>query len=263
MNITKMDATILVVYAVFAVVGGFLFPAMGMGGTEQTASDVPEFNVSTSRFDFVDDLPQYPSEPSSGVLNATSDKFDDVRGTIQVELGPGSDGNRTFIVSNTSGGVWITDVEEGTIDDEHVFTADGEIHTLEGQGYEIDVHASDLSGDEFEFIVTESPNDSDIPLIGGVLDTADAVANGVFWIGSTIVVLVLMAVEGAANTGGLMFDVATYFVDLGGWAVGFATGFVSGAPGYAQVVLTTSLTPLFYVFAKSGIILINMVNPFG
>lgn len=265
MNLGPSDMKIVIVFGGAIVVMSLLFPALGMAGTEQTASDVPQFDINTSKFDFVDDIPPFPSNPGQGVLNASSDKFDDSRGNIQVELGEGSDGNRTFLVSNTSGGVWITDVEENTIDDDYVFTSDGETATLEGQGFTIDVHAADLSGDYYEWIITERPEDQTflggLPLIGGFASSLDQVASVVAWLGQAFIVGSMIVSEAALNTGGATLDFITFWIDLGGWLVDVWFNSVDSAPGYAKVILTVTAVPLFWVFSKMVAMTVSLISP--
>lgn len=263
MNLTATDAKILVAASAMVVLMSFLFPALGMAGTEQTQSDIPEFNITTSRFDFAGDLPQFPTNPTSGVLNHSSDKFDDFRGNIQFELGPGDDGNRTFLVANSETEVTIQDVEASTELDNHTFSSNGEEATLTGNGYEIDVHAEDIStgAGEYEWIATKRPQDSDLPLIGGIADFSDKLVSVVAWVATTFVVLSQRLIEGSFNVGGIIFDVLVFLIDLMHWLITTYFNSVDSAPGYAKVVLTVPGVMLFYEFSKLTIIGINTVNP--
>lgn len=264
MSFTSLDYKIMVSGVIFVVLMSFIGPAVGMAADDINATDIPDFSLDSARFDFVGELPEYPSEPSSGVLNATSDRFDDYRGQTQIELGPGDDGNRTFLVSNTSGGVWITDVEAGTINDEHVFTSTGEIHELNAQGYTIKVHAANLSRNFYEWQATERPDDSSLPLIGGALNLADAVAAGLVWIGSTIVVLAMILVEGVANTGGVVFDIVVFGFNLLSFILTNYLSVVAGAPaGFAKILVSLPGIVLSIEFGRVGLMILGKLPGIG
>lgn len=263
MSLTAFDYKIFVSSLIFVILLSFVGPAVGMGGSATNATDIPDFSLNTDRFDFARDLPDYPSEPSSGLLNHSSTRFDNYRGSIQTELGPAAnDPGPVYIVAIDPDTVYLSNTNDNTVNDTVNFTANGQTKSLSAYGYSIDVHAVDISANagEFEWVATRRPSDSSLPLIGGAINTADSVAAGVIWIGSTFVVISMLIVEVFLNIGGLIFDLAVFFVSLLVFIASNYSGIVSNAPsGFAAVITAIPGVVFAIQFGRVGRELMSML----
>lgn len=256
MRFTTTDFGLLVSMTLILILINTIFPAVGFASPDTNQSDIPEFNITKTRFDFVGELPEKPSNPTSGKLNHSSDKFDNFEGSIQFELGPGDDGNRTFLVANSETEVTIQDVEAGAGNQElasHTFSSNGETATLTGNGYEIDVHAIDIStgSGKYEWIATKRPQDSDLPLIGGIANFADKQVSTIAWIGSTVAVWITQQVEKIFNFGGLIFDFIVFAINFMHFLIIRYTSIISNAPAnWVSLLLTIPSVILSFLFVK-------------
>lgn len=264
MTFTKTDFILTLSFLTAVILLSFIAPAVGMTGDSVNSTDIPEFNVTGERFNWVEDLPEYPSEPSSGVLNHSSTKFDNYRGNIQTELGTGDNGNRIFIVAINNDTVHLTDVEDSTINASVTFSANDQTKNLKAYGYDIDVHSVNITHGKYEWIAAERPDDSSLPLIGGALNVADSIAAGVIWIGSTIVVGVILIVELFVNGFGVLFDVLVFVLAVLNFIFSNYLAIIAGAPsGFAAALVSIPGVGISVQFARVGLIIISQIPFFG
>ena len=96
MDFTTRDIGILISMSLAVIMISFVFPTIGLADTGDKAaeSEIPEFNISTDRFDFAGDFPDNPGTPSTGALERNEAELDVYR--------------PRFFHGDTAGGVRMT-----------------------------------------------------------------------------------------------------------------------------------------------------------
>lgn len=271
MSFTKLDYTILLSSLIIVILLSFIAPAVGMTGDNVNETDIPEFNVTTDRFDFID-KPQAPrpQAPAEGRLNHSSDRFDNYPGSIQVELGENSDGNRTVISVVPEEKVNLLDIEStgaGVIDN-HTFSSDGETITLEGKGFEIEVRADNVTAGTYDYIIEQRPADTawyaGIPIVGGSFDWLAHVA-GLLW---HVVLLgnfyLISALELTLNLAGAIFDIFAFIFSLLAFIATNYGDIVAGAPSsWAGIIVSIPGVMFSIQFARIGLMLASKLPLIG
>lgn len=268
MEFSKHDMIILLTMTVAIICLSFTLPALGMagGGDSATESDIPEFNLTTDRFDFAGEFPDSPGTPSSGELEIdnsnveASDNFVDLGNGTSMTLFDGPDMQMGINNIDASGG-----------DDVYFNNSEvGDIQTLEAFGYEIDAELLSVENEgESDFTwsvrweIEDQPSDSGfisrIPIVGGVVSIGESLASMVGWIGSIIFWFVGTVVTTVTNLIVVLIDIVTFFISLLHWMLSTYLGYVSAADGFASVFLMVPGILLFLEFAKLGMITVDML----
>lgn len=252
MNFTQRDFVLLVSMTLLLILINMVFPALGFSSPSVNQSDIPEYNITERQFDFVGELPEKPANPTTGILNHSSDKFDNYEGTIQFELGPGDNGNRIFLVAINETTAHLTDIEDSTINDSVTFTSNDQTKTLTAYGYEVDVHSIDISTGTFEWIATDRPQDSNLPLIGGIADFADNQISTIAWIGSTIAVWVTQQVEKIFNVGAMILSFIAFVIQYLHFLIIRYSSIINNAPAtWVSLLMSIPGIILSWLFVKA------------
>lgn len=263
MDWTFKDTLVLAAMAFAVISMSFVFPALGLEGTNQNTSDVPDFNVTTERFNSTQDYPPYPIRPDEGTLNHTSNKFDDFEGSIQYELGTNDGGNRTFLVVNPENKTYITDVENNSIDDEYTWTVaeEGDVQTLDAGGYEIDVFAVDVSAGVYEYHIEQRPGSSQIPILGGLLNTGGEIVQVLWWMFLMLGYGTRSLFASAGNLAGIGFDIGAYIISMFHWLTTTYLSFSDGiGNNFVSVILYLPAIILFLMFGKLMAVMFSVVR---
>lgn len=274
MNFTKFDLTIIVVMSIGIISMSFVFPALGLTDESTNESDVPEFDMASDRFDFAGEMPDNPGTPSQGEFNVQTDDG----GQLRLKQSPEEDINL-----NANDGTPGTDQVDpevslnklnGTEDSPYQVNATlsevGDSATLEGFDYVADMEwvrtENENQSNETAIVsyeIIEQPSDetwlSRVPVVGGIVSGANALAGIVGWIGSLIWWGFTFFVQTGLNVLGMVVDVAVYFVSTLSWLVGTYTGIVSGANAWAAVFVAIPGILLFGEFAKIVMVLISLL----
>lgn len=273
MSFTKLDYQIIIGSLIAIVLLSFIGPPLGMTGDNVNSSDIPEFNVTTDRFDFIQ-KPQAPrpNAPAEGRLNHTSDEFDNYPGQIQVELGVNNDSNRTILSVVPEETVNLLDVEavqaENQQIDNHTFTSNGETATLEGKGFEIDVKADNITKGTYDYNIQKRPADtawySGIPLIGGTFDWVAHVA-GLLWHGVLLAnFYIISSLEFTLNMANAIFDIFKFIFGMLSFIVTTYGNIITGSPsGFSSVIVSIPGALFSMQFARIGLMLASKLPFIG
>jgi hypothetical protein len=248
-QITQRDVFLLLTMSLAIVSMSFVFPALGVTSSSSVnATEIPEFNVSEGRFAFAGESPDKPGTPTSGTmfLNTSAVSFSDnvvwlegstSGGYEMVLLDNGADAEIRINEWNSSGLVGYSSVNVSA----------GGRGTVSRDGYELAIEATDSfnSSDgyyEVEWEVREQPAAGGafigrIPVVGGLFETADALAGIVGWIGAVIYWIGLSFVEFVLNAGVALFEITTYLFGMMVWLSTTYTAIVSASSSWAAVFL--------------------------
>lgn len=271
MNFSKFDVTVLVTMSLAVVVMSFLFPALGMTDDDAVnESDVPEFNMSASTFDFTGEFPQQPNTPTSGVLEFDQQQGNSIAGVtlIYVDRPPEPYAIEVQNTSQEGLDVAVTNFSD-TGDTIYRYNINSEGQTILHQedGWTILFEVESLENfqqpnmtADVSFDVRQDPGSQEglsaIPIIGGL---ADAVAGAVAYIGTIFFWGSLFVVELVVNVMTIVTSTIVYLFGVASWLVTTYSSIVSAAPSWAGVVLTIPGILLFTEFAKLSVIGIKML----
>ena len=244
MNFTKFDMMILITSLLAVIVMSLTFPMLGMAGEEADEDDVPSFDIDSDRFNFAGEFPENPGTPSQFYL-FWNDQLGQDSDNVRWLDGDVDDGHEILITDQTGtqgdpqADVIINHWDAGTVVEDETFSlnfTEYETVTDFGDGYDLFVEFDrkeniTWDGGQSEGVevrvnveVRDQPEDSGwltrVPIIGGVLGTADAVASMVGWIGSILWWGVTWFFQIAATLLAILFDTIVFAFDV----VAFITG---------------------------------------
>lgn len=260
MNISKFDVGLLFILSLAIVLISFTGPVFGLTDDKATdETDIPELNVNNGTFDRLEGFPEEPGNPSGGVLNRTENVTASQGVSREFIVGSYQNTNGIELIldynlqSETNATFIVYDWDSGTI--AHISKQDlveGETYRYENetQGVVVEVELVKFDNNydgagnqtaELRYSVEQTPSDTGVfrslPVVGGIISGAGALASIVGWIGSIIFYLFLIAGETAINTFVILTNVMTYIIDLLSWMTGTYLGVVDNAPGWSRVIV--------------------------
>lgn len=262
MNINKYDIGILVSMSIVVIFMSFTMPAMGLAGNNSNTSDVPRFDLSTDAFDIQNEFPDRVNAPGKGVLNKSSNEFDEYEGQTQYEFGSGTSGNGSVFLA----AVFVDEVfaSNATTQDSVQFTSNNQIKNLTFDGFTFKIQAKNITHGKFEYIVEERPSDNGwlagIPIINTVVSVSADIAGVLGWGFSIIWFFVISFFEIVIATVTVIVKVTVFIFSLLSWLITTYMNVVNAAPGgWISVMIIIPAIALFLVFAKIAAVLIQVV----
>jgi hypothetical protein len=245
-------------------------PAMGLTSADTNASDIPDFSINSSRFDFVGDFPDKPASPSSGTVFFNSDTF--IREN-QIWLdGDETDGTKIVVTSSDNGTLFVDNWNSGAVSSSESYnlTRDGQKIRHSNFSYEIDFVVTNYTSTQrptpddpnsfvdaykVKYKIVESPETGGgligrIPIVGDVLSSADSLAAMVGWVGAIAYWFVGFLWEISLNLIFILFDAITLFISVVAWLSTTYGDVISSAQGFAKVFVTIPAIILSAVLAK-------------
>lgn len=289
MEFTSFDIGIVVTMSIAIVASSFLFPVLGLTGSNVGAPEIPMYNASNEAFDYLNDRPgidEFPSQPREGTLTYVDNQ------TVY------QDDRRVWLEGNSQEGVEITLTNNGTISDPaaslFLNEYDGgtfvgadstementtEFDILERANYTVtftNVRFSNV-GDadmtmQVDWEVQETPagasNVGQIPFIGGTLAAvADAIGGIVAvigWIGSILYFIAETISVGILGAVTVLFNALSFLLDMFFWLITTRAAIITGAPaGWVSVLLAIPDILLSLVFFKAAYIGIQTAPGLG
>lgn len=279
MNITTRDVAVLIVMSLAIVGMSFVMPAMGLTEANTDESDVPEFTINGSRFDFAGDFPDQPHTPASGDVFFNSDTF--VRENQLWLEGNTKSGIKISVTSSNNGTLFVDEWDSGLVvgSDSYDLVREGQTIRHDNFSYEIDFVVTNYTS-----IQNSTPDDPDsvvdayrveytiinqpttgggwlgrITEAGGLFETADALAGMLGWIGTVIWWFFVTIFEIALNLLALLVDSLTFFTDLALWLINTYGEVISSAEGFAQVFVAIPGIILSSVLAKVVFVALSLL----
>lgn len=277
MNFSKWDIGIMIAMSFAVISMSFVFPALGLSGSNVQESEIPSFNITTERFDWTGEFPDRPGTPSSGILRWNSDitgasdnqiwlDGDTTDGTELVLLNNGTPSNPQpeVLVNNWDGGSAVTD--------EYIFNDVGDILEHDNFSYIIQfeyvTNTTNDQGDrilEVSYDIEQQPSDTTwygrIPFLGGVVSAGNQLAGILGWIGTVFWWASATIVTTVLNFLGITFDVITFLLSTFYWIVGTYTSVITGAPSWVGVFLAIPGLLLSIELGKVTLLIIQVLPP--
>lgn len=277
MNFTKFDMVLIFSMSLAIVIMSFTFPALGMTdeSDEVNESDIPEFNISSDRWDIVGDFPDSPGTPTSGTIERDDTKT--VVGQHQawidrptdegtsIEIASFNTGNHSIVYTNWTGGSAVAkDIYNITQEGQEIrHNNDSWALIFTVDSYENAGLSNASSVVDWEII--SSPNNdeggglSNIPVIGGLFDAGEQVFLALAYLGDILVWAFGTALEVSITVASTLFEVMIFGVDILQWLTGTYSSIISAANSWAGVLLVMPAVLLFVEFAKIGMIGISLL----
>lgn len=281
MDFNQRDIGVIVSMSLSVIIMSFAFPALGMTDESDTVaeSDIPEFNLTTDRFDMVGDFPESPGTPQQGTLewheNGTQGEGIDIAWIDR----PKSDGTSIQVVNSSADGemmIWFNEWSGGSQvgKDEYVIANNSEgteiVHqnaswTIEFTIQEVENY---MTGDmyvEVDYNLIASPAEdeggvlSSIPVIGGLMSAGSELAAFVGHLVSIIFWAFGTVFEIALNLVAVLFDIVSYMFNTMWWLMNTFNSIVSAANSWAKPFLMVPLVIIFAEFAKLGMVAISLL----
>lgn len=268
MNFGKTDFVLLLTMTLAVISMSFMFPALGLTDTDSAAAnDIPEFNISSERFNLVGEFPQAPGTPTQGNLWLyAEDPSAASENRVWVD-GDTSNGVEMFLSepSNGTGEIRINTWDSGSVvsNQTATFSSTNDTFTLvSSEGFGFRYQVADIRDSpryyEVDYQITQRPRDTG-GFISSFLGTAGDTAQTLVWLGTIFFWGSTFIVELGLNVLGMIFDVVAFFVTLLTWQVTTYTGIISAASNFAAVFVAIPGIILSLLFAKLVFIGVNLL----
>lgn len=286
MNFTKFDMFLLISMSFSIIVMSFVMPSADLTGTENETeeSDVPEFDIDSSRFDIAGEFPDRPGSSSSGTLRFNNSNTNTYSTTgislawldrpklsgVSVELQNGTDtglGENLSIVVvdyNDTGVVEYQGVYNITSEDNTYIYNKNEWVIRFDVEYVNNLGQSNMTG-KVSYDIKENGGEntggglSAIPVVGTLFDAGEVIGSTIAWIGNVFLWTFTFVFEIAINLLSLLLDSMIFGIDLLTWMIDGYAGMTSKATGWASVILLVPSIILFIELLKIVMIAISLM----
>lgn len=267
MEMTKFDFGVIMSMSIAVIAMNFAFPLLGLAGDSPDENNIPEFNISSDRFDMAGEFPQRPGTPTKGLIKWDEEKTGDSDNQIWLdgdtsggtEMVLLNDGNETdprpeIVVNN-----WESGSSTGT--DKYYIENESEYVVHNNFSYEVhftwvetrNLNKSNMQFD-VEYEIREQPSDTGwvdrIPIVGSLYSGAEATASVLSWLGSILWWFFISFWEIVLNLLGILFDIIVFAISTMQWLISTYTNIVSAANSFAAVVVSIPGILLFLEFIK-------------
>lgn len=276
---TRWDTKITISLAVGIVLLSFLTASFGLtSSTEATDSDIPEFNITTNKFDLVGDLPRQPNGPDSGELLWEENSTTRISSDNEEWLDGSStqNGTQIFVVNNGNASDPKLKVEVQVYDNGNLQKSDSVNLTFVNQREVISTGAWEVvanfeserdAGDPDKYkayigyTIENQRNSGDWfdRTIGSALETGSNIAGMVGWIGAVVLWAISFIVEFILNFLFAILDFLINTVQLMHWMLSTFSAILSGAQDWAKVLLTLPTILLSIQLGKLIILAISLL----
>lgn len=239
MNITRFDVSILIGMLLAIILMTFIIPGLGFVNADVTTDDIPEFNMTTDRFDFAGDFPGTPTEADSGYVNA-SDPY------VGNYFKPFADFD-LVMVEETANTTWEIrmDDKSGNVLANTTVSPGSEYHLADGQGNEIKgEYTSDA--EKITWVYIDSGD------YGGIVGQLRYLAHIFVWGFGTFITIL-------TNTFGAIFDVVSFFIGLFHWLLVSYSSIIAAGNGFVATISLIPLILIMYEFSKFIMIVVEIL----
>jgi len=269
----KFDVTLLFTMALAVVSMSFVMPALGLSSTSTSANDIPELNVSESRFDLVGSFPEAPNTATSGTMYYNTTKQAAFSNNAFFLDGDTSAGYELLLLQEPSTNdteVQLQQWSSGSVVAEQNATLDAANPTavlsvgdyVVGMQLAADHNPPDYLQAEWNVKSQPQPGGSfigRIPVVGSIFQTAEVVASVVAWLTTVFIWFSTSIVEAFLNVIGIVFDVSVYFIRLLTWLTTTYTSVVSAADSWVTVFVALPGIILSVTLGKVVVIFIRLL----
>lgn len=276
MNFSFRDMIILISMATTVILMTFTFTALGLADESVSENDIPEFNITSDKFDLVGQFPDNPGSPSKFKLRRNEELGDDSNNQVWLD-GDTTAGTELVVINsgNTEDiqpGIFFNEWDSGNVTTtEASYNETGDYHVFDKGGYELftQYHGYENKGEAnmtitMQIEVREQPETDGgilkrIPVIGGVVSAGESVAGAVFWVGSILYWTLGTMFEIIINLAFMLYKVMAFFVSFMHWLTISYTGIISGANSFASVFVAIPGILLMVEFTKLILIGIKLL----
>lgn len=273
-ELSKFDVTLLFTMALAVVSMSFVMPALGLSSTSTDANDIPELNVSESRFDLVGGFPEQPNTATSGTMFYNTTRQSAFSNNAFFLDGGTSGGYELLLLQNSSTGDAELNLQQwssGSVTSEQTVVLNESTNptgVLSVGDYVVGVELGEDNNPpgylQAKWNVKSQPTPGGsfigrIPVVGSLFQTADAVASILAWLVTVFIWISTSIVEAFLNVIGIVFDVSVYFIRLLTWLTTTYASVVSAADSWVTVFVALPGIILSVTLAKVVVIFIGLL----
>lgn len=275
-DFSSNDIKLLTVMSVFIILISFVFPAVGFSADDVQTSDIPEYNITSSAFDFAEEFPKRPNSPSKGRLIYDSNEvrkseysvwlYGDFQDGIYMQmLGTGTDSSTADIdISRWEGGS-VTGSDNFQLNDE------GATYQYQNNSVEIEwfyvSYENDSAGEPTlitSYTVRRQPEQTQwydrIPLMGSVVDSTEQLSGIIGWGISVVRFYVFTLFTTFINLLNVLYQSIVFLISLFHWIITTYMAVANGAPAvWASLILYIPGLVVFIEFAKIILIAVELI----
>jgi len=270
MNLSGQDIAIIFGMTIAVVSMSFLFPALGMTGEEKVNNtDIPEFSVESNAFDFAGEFPKSPGTPTSGTLYLNDSKTPNPDGYTIISNNPTEDitslsptDKDVSMLIETDGGdrVYQDIVELQNVGETKQFSNNSWTIALTLENRSLSTLGTEWETAEVHFEIVEQPSQNDNDgFFGTITNAGGELAQIIGWVGSVLFWFVGTIVEFIVNIFLITVNITTFLVDYLVFLTTTYGAIVSGAPGWASIIVALPGVLLTLEFGKLAIIAVEVI----
>ena len=274
MNFDKNDMIILVVMLIAVVSLGMTLPALGLTDADPDEDDLPEFNVTSDRFDFAGDFPTRPGGPGQHNHEAFGGGNSNLN-TPEIEIDGGDGFINTYVIP--SGNDFVVQGEVGHTPEQFSeliqLEQEGDRKRVTEESLEIDVEFElvwfddDQDVDDIEAVtlvtVHEQPEStgwiSNVPIVGTIVDGGSEVAASALWIGQVILWFFLFLFEMALNLLAMLAESTFFVIELFHFLLSTYADVIAGANTWSGIFVSIPMVIMMLVFVKLVFVAISLL----
>lgn len=275
MEITKFDVGAVFSLSLCIVLMSFAAPMLGLtADADQTnESDIPEFNISSDRFDIAGEFPDSPGTPGT-ITPIWYNESITGEGINQIWLNGDTSGGTEVVLSNSGtdsnpeADIIVNQWFNGSVvgQDSYTISSDGGQVRHQNGSYAITFEASFFlkNGTRYDETVIEltgdiTERDQSTGLLNGIFSVASDLASTLVWVGQVFFWGLGFVFEVALTLVFMLFDLVTFLFGTASWLVGTYTSIISAAPGWSGVIVGIPGLLLFFLFAKFAAVGISLL----
>lgn len=283
MNFGRWDFLMITGSVIALVLMSLLFPQLGLTGEEANETEFPEFNISTSTFDFAGDPPDSPGAPGQFELEfefsaASASVMDNTR-VLNGDVGTGVNNEGTEVVLSSSDNntsdldISVNNWTDGSLrfKDRYNLSDPGDRVQHKNESYEIVFEYTRIENagtSEETSVVTgkirQQPEGAEgfmerIPIVGGLFSSGKQLASMVAWIGAMLIFFVLRIIATIANAGAALVGGAVFVISTFHFLFTTYSSVIAGAPDWAAVIVAIPGIVIAGEFAKLIMLVVEVV----
>lgn len=278
MNFGKFDVTMILTMTLAVVSMSFVFPAIGLADAGTDANNIPEYRLDTEALNLAGEFPRAPGTPSTG--NIWLQANDTAFSNNQIWLDGGTSGGTEMVLLPAQGGdptqLLINNWDSGSVtgEERRNLTDANDTFVINNFSYQMTFRTEEFrepQGNgtdgyyELSYNIRDQPESGGgwigrIPVVGGVVGTAEATAAVLGWFGSILWWFFATAIDLVSAAVVVLYDTLTFGAALLDWLVTTYAAIVSNAgPSWVSLFVALPGIILSLEFGKLAMIGVSLL----
>lgn len=280
MEFSQRDMAILVSMPIAIILLNFAFTGVGLADDSVNKNEIPEFSISTERYNLFGDFPSYPGDPSAGRLtyknwsNNQDNYFrviDAYKNSSGTDIRVGIDVIKN-VNQNLSVGIF-EETETAYNEKRKLLDMTGKPTTITYNVYKVEfslkeeIETTDGTLYTINYRIIEDRDTSSgstniverIPVLGDIFSATEELAQVVAWIGSVIAWSVKTIFELIVAMVLTIFEAVSFVVNLVTWILSSYSNIITQADGFASIFMVIPTILLGMELLKISFIVVHLL----